>query len=68
MSNKEKETLKFKPSSDELNETEVSPLFILGKTLLVVPAKLARRMLRGEYMDMAKLLKDNMEREEIGTN
>ena len=38
-------------------------LFILGDTLPIVPAKLVKRIRKGEFVDMAKLLKDNMEAE-----
>ena len=41
-------------------EQECRP-FILSEALPVLPAKLVRRILRGEYIDMAELLKDNME-------
>ena len=41
-------------------EQEYRP-FILSEALPVVPAKLVKRILRGEYVDMAELLKDNME-------
>ena len=37
--------------------------FVLGEALPVVPAKLVRRILKAEYVDMAELLKDNMEAE-----
>lgn len=43
-------------------ETEES-IFVLSESLPVVPAKLVRRILRAEYIDMAELLKDNMEAE-----
>ncbi len=35
--------------------------FILSEALPVIPVKLVRHILRPEYIDMAKLLKDNME-------
>ena len=63
VSNKEKETLKFMAQSGKMNESEAFPPFILGEALPVVPAKLAKRILRGEYIDMAELLKDNIEAE-----
>ena len=44
---------------DEQEET----VFVLSEALPVVPAKLVRRILRAEYVDMAELLKDNMEAE-----
>ncbi len=37
--------------------------FMLSEALPVVPAKLVRRIHRGEFVDMAELLKDNMEAE-----
>ena len=45
-------------------KSEVNPdslPFVLSETLLVVPAKLVRKILSGEFVDMAELLKDNME-------
>ena len=41
---------------------ECSP-FVLSEALPVVPAKLVRRILKGEYVDMAELLSDNLEME-----
>ena len=41
-------------------EGENNP-FVLSEALPVVPAKLVRRIRRGEFVDMAELLKDNME-------
>ena len=41
-------------------EQECSP-FLLTETLLVVPAKLMRRILKGEYVNMAELLSHNLE-------
>ena len=35
--------------------------FILREALPVVPARLVKKILKGEYVDMAELLKDNME-------
>ena len=49
--------------SGKVNETEASPPFILGEALPIVPTKLAEDILRGEYIDMAELLKDNIEAE-----
>lgn len=37
--------------------------FILGEALPVVPARLVRKILNGEFVDMAELLRDNMEAE-----
>ena len=45
-------------------EKEVPPQpFILGEGLPVVPAKLANKIQKGEFVDMAELLKDNIEAE-----
>ena len=54
----------------KVNETEVSPPFILGEALPVVPTKLAKHILRGEYIDMAGLLKGQYRsrEKEIGFN
>ena len=41
---------------------EVAP-FVLSEALPVVSGKLVRRILKAEYIDMAELLKDNMEAE-----
>ena len=41
---------------------EVTP-FILSETASVVPVKLVKRILKGEYIDFSELLKDNMEAE-----
>jgi len=35
--------------------------FILNEALPVVPPKLVKRIVKGEYVDMAELLNDNME-------
>ncbi len=43
------------------NGEQVLGPFILGEALPVVPAKLVKRILKGDYVDMAELLKDNME-------
>ena len=43
-------------------EAEMLP-FVLSETLPIVPAKLVKNILKGEYVDMAKLLKDSMEAE-----
>ena len=37
--------------------------FVLSETLPIVPAKLVRKILSGDFVDMAELLKDNMEAE-----
>ena len=39
--------------SDKPSEMEMPPPFILGEALPVVPAKLVKHILRGEYIDMA---------------
>ena len=39
---------------------EAAP-FLLGEALPVVPAKLVKKIVRGEFVDMAELLWDNME-------
>ena len=44
-------------------KTPPSPPFIVGEGLPVVPAKLATKIQRGEFVDMADLLKDNLEAE-----
>ena len=45
-------------------EKEVPPQpFILGKGLPAVPAKLANKIQKGEFVDMAELLKDNIKAE-----
>ena len=38
--------------------------FVLGEALPVVPAKMVRRILKGEFIDTAELLKDNVEVEQ----
>ena len=37
--------------------------FVLGESLPVIPAKLVKKILRGDYVDMADPLKDNLETE-----
>ncbi len=39
---------------------EPSP-FVLGEALPVVPVRLVKRIIKGEFVDMSELLKDNME-------
>ncbi len=51
------------PKEPKGDETMVEGAFFLSEALPVVPAKLVRRILRAEYVDMAELLKDNMEAE-----
>ena len=41
----------------------VPPPFIMSEALPVVPGKLVKRIRKGEYIDMAELLKDNVEAE-----
>ena len=41
-------------------------VFVLGDTLLVISAKLVKRILTGDFLDMAELLKDNIEAERSG--
>lgn len=43
-------------------ESQDAP-FIIGEALPVVPGKLVRKIVRGEFVDMAELLKDNLEME-----
>ena len=43
-------------------------LFILGDTLPVVPANLVKQIIKGEFVDMVELLKDNMEAERSSKN
>ena len=40
---------------------EVGKPFVLSKGLPLVPHKLAARIIRGQYIDMAELLRDNLE-------
>jgi len=44
-------------------EPVVTQPFVLSEALPVVPAKLAQRIRKGEYVEMAELLKDNVEAE-----
>ncbi len=44
-------------------EVDSSRPFVLGESLPVVPAMLVKRILKGEYIDMAELLRDNVEAE-----
>lgn len=41
-------------------EQEAQP-FVLSETLPVVPAKLVKKVVTGDFVDMAELLKDNIE-------
>lgn len=47
-------------SKSDLPSTSVSP-FILSEGLSPVPAKLVAKIQKGDYVDMAELLCDNME-------
>ena len=49
--------------SKGLQEQEASAMFILADTLPVIPAKLVKRIQKGEFVDMAEQLKDNIEAE-----
>ena len=40
--------------------------FVLSDGLAPVPAKLVTRILRGDFVDMAKLLRDNLEAQQRG--
>jgi len=46
-----------------MQEKDENSLFILGDTLPVVPPKLVKRILKGKFVDMTELLKDNMDAE-----
>ena len=46
---------------DEDVSTSVFQSFLLGEALPVVPEKLVKRILEPVFVDMAELLKDNME-------
>ena len=51
------------PASEDGNHgrrDESSP-FIMGDVLSVVPAKLVKKIVRGDFVDIAELLRDNME-------
>ena len=37
------------------------PPFIVGEGLPVIPSKLVQKIQKGEFIDMAELLKDNIE-------
>ena len=45
-------------------EGSAESAFILSEALPPVPAKLVKRIQKAEYVDIAELLKDNMEAEE----
>ncbi len=44
-------------------KTKEPPPYIVSEALPVVPGKLVKKIVRGEYIDMAELLKDNVEAE-----
>ena len=50
-----------KDTGSESVQTPVMGPFILSENLPVVPARLVKRILKSDYIDMAELLKDNME-------
>lgn len=50
------------PASSKKGDVTVQK-FQLGPTLPVVPARIVRRVLRGDYVDMAELSEDNLELE-----
>lgn len=52
-----------KDTESESNSTPVVGPFILCENLPVVPVRLVKRILKGDYIDMAELLKNNMEAE-----
>ena len=49
-------------TSKGMESQEAIP-FVLSEALPVVPGKLVKKILRGEFVDMAELLKDNVEAE-----
>ena len=50
-----------KDTGSERVQTPVMGPFNLSENLPVVPARLVKRILKSDYIDMAELLKDNME-------
>ena len=52
-----------KEGAGRVNQVQESTPFILGESLPVVPAKLVKKILRGDFVDMADLLEDNLEAE-----
>ena len=60
MSGKVGEEAAALPTVKKSDAGEVPP-FVLSKALPVVPAKLVKRILKGEFVNMVELLKDNME-------
>ena len=53
----------MKEGGEKVDGVEEFAPFILGESLPVVPAKLVKKILRGDFVDMADLLKDNLEAE-----
>ena len=47
--------------SDQAAAAKAAPPFILGEGLPPIPAKLVAKIQRGEFVDMAELLRDNIE-------
>ena len=58
-----KSSTMLKSSADAVRKepSSESPPFNLGEGLPTVPAKVVRKIERGEYIDMAELLRDNIE-------
>ncbi len=52
-----------KHDRDKVRTSEEALPFVLSEALPVVPGKLVQRIQKGEYVEMAELLKDNMEAE-----
>ena len=52
-----------KETSSKAQAGESASQLVLGEALPVVPARLVRKILKGEFVDMAELLKDNGGRE-----
>ncbi len=56
---KDPATSESAPTTEKPGAT--TPPLVLGESLPAVPAKLVAKILKGEYVDMAELLKDNIE-------
>ena len=56
-----KKPLQIKESAGKAEEAEEATPLILGESLPVVPVKLVKKILKGDFVDMADLLKDNLE-------
>ena len=52
-----------KASSQESSGAVGVGPFVLGESLPVVPEKLVKKILKGDFIDMADILKDNLEAE-----